>query len=650
MTKGLIRSCNKKSSLYRKYHLSNSIADKTRYLLYQKRLKLLLKTAEASYYSHQFSILSGNLRKTWKLLGNIVNNKTSDDSIKHIIIDNVSVSNAATMADKLNEYFVNVGGELAKAIKSEPDDFSKYLKNPKVNSCAFYPTDAMEIIQIVSNFKNKTSYGIDEIPVHIVKSCIPGIAAPLSSIINCSLQTGHFPSPLKIAKVIPLSKGNVINNIQNYRPISVLPSFSKVFEKVVFNRMSAYIESQSILNSCQYGFRKNYSTFMALTEFYDKVTAAIDGKQFAIGIFVDLAKAFDTLDHNILLNKLEYYGVRGITLNWFRSYLSNRCQYVTINNTCSSLRKISHGVPQGSILGPLLFILYINDITNCSDIMSFILFADDTNLLFSCNDIVSLFLTVNIELSKLALWFRINKLSLNIKKTSYIMFGFKHLPNTCNNLKLNIDGCEIEKVECTKFLGVYIDSKLNWKTHAEHITIKISKGLGVIGRARNILPQNILLMLYRTMIYPYLIYCNIVWGSAKDSVIKKLLLLQKRAIRIITKSSFWSSTKPLFHRLNLLMLPDLIKFQACQFMFCIKNKLLPNSCLNLFKSSNQLRSHNTRHVSYFASVQFRTGIRENCIVVRGPKLWDRIPLSIQNSLSISAFKKDMFSEYISKYV
>ena len=224
---------------------------------------------------------------------------------------------------------------------------------------------------------------------------------------------------------------------------------------------------------------------------YDKISAAIDKREFAVGVFIDLSKAFDTLNHAILLKKLEHYGVRGIALKLLKNYLSNRFQYVFLNDTSSRLKLISCGVPQGSILGPLLFLIYINDIVNCSSIMKFILFADDTNLFLSDEDLSRLMISLNAELSKLSDWFKSNKLSLNVKKTNYIIFGRKNLPKLHTPFKLFIDGNALEQVDNTKFLGIYIDSKLSWSIHIDHIAFKISEGIGIMGRLRGILPSNI---------------------------------------------------------------------------------------------------------------------------------------------------------------
>ena len=365
----------------------------------------------------------------------------------------------------------------------------------------------------------------------------------------------------------------------------------------------------------------------------NSISSAIDRNEFSIGVFIDLAKAFDTLDHDILLCKLNNYGVRGITLNWFRSYLTNRYQYVTWNGCSSENKRIKCGVPQGSILGPLLFILYINDIVNCSHIIKFILFADDTNLFHSDSNYQRLIVTLNAELQKLCVWFKSNKLYLNVKKTNYILFGRKHT-NDELNMHLYIDGNELERTESTKFLGVYIDSKLTWSMHVNHISVKMSQGLGILYKIRNIFPRNILLTLYYSLIYPYLSYCALIWACAKPNTLNKIEILQNKAIRLITKSGYRAHTSVLYKELKVLKLHDIYIKQSLVFMFKVKHQLLPYNCLQYFQTSDD-QVYAFRKCNYFIHPPFRTDLRQQCIVVSGPRLWDSQPPHLQNASSIS---------------
>ena len=291
-------------------------------------------------------------------------------------------------------------------------------------------------MNIIHVCKNKQSSGWDDIPMTIIKYVGPHIAAPFAHICNLSFSSGLFPSEMKTAKVTPVYKGDSRDEFSNYRPISLLPNFSKILEKIMFNRLSEFLNKHEILYEQQYGFRQNFSTDLALLELSDKIAESIDAKKYTIGIFVDLSKAFDTLNHGILLKKLFRYGIRGIANNWFQNYLHERQQYVMFNNVTSTKCKITTGVPQGSILGPLLFLLYINDICRTSEILKFILYADDTNIFYSCESLDQLCEVVNRELHGVMQWFRANRLSVNLKKTNFVILGF-------SGRTKKIDKCEI---------------------------------------------------------------------------------------------------------------------------------------------------------------------------------------------------------------
>ena len=332
--------------------------------------------------------------------------------------------------------------------------------------------------------------------------------------INISVQTGVVPHQLKIAKVRPIFKAGNKEEFLNYRPVSVLPIVSKIYEKIVYKRLIDYLEWNSVLTEHQYGFRKNRSTTMALHVLIDKLHKAIENKYLTIGIFLDLSKAFDTVNHKILLQKLEYYGIRGNALLWFTNYLSNRQQYVFHDKINSKMKYIECGVPQGSILGPLLFLIYINDLINVSKSLYTVLFADDTNMFYSDKNPDKIMETINNELAKIDIWFKVNKLSLNTSKTHYILFGNikKAKQNAYRDLNININGTCIQSTDKTKFLGVYIDQGLTWEAHINYTCNKISKITGVLLRARNKLYTDAMITLYNTLALPYFSYGITLWG------------------------------------------------------------------------------------------------------------------------------------------
>ena len=330
--------------------------------------------------------------------------------------------------------------------------------------------------------------------------------------------------------------------------MSLLPCFSKILERLVFNRCIDYINHHEILNDKQFGFRPKHSTYMAIAQLVDKVTNAVEKNETTIGIFLDLSKAFDTIDHKILLHKLEHYGFRGVVLEWFKNYLTNRTQYVAFNNCTSNPENIICGVP----LGPLLFILYVNDITYTSNILDFILFADDTTILYSHKDINSKINMVNEELQEVNNWFKANKLSINASKTNFIILGTPYMTSTKAREDFNVilDNTALERVKFTKFLGVLIDECLTWKNHINCISKTISRNIGVMNKLKHYIPYRILHTLYCTLISPYLNYGILIWGNTCKSYMDKLVKLQKWAIRVVSNSHYRCHTDNYLLNLN----------------------------------------------------------------------------------------------------
>ena len=278
-----------------------------------------------------------------------------------------------------------------------------------------------EILDIINYLENKST-GPSSIPLKLLSPIPDLIILPLAYIINMSFITGEYPNLLKIVKVIPIHKGGSTQDVNNYRPISLLSIIDKIIEKLMHKRLDNFLMEHNILYQNQFGFRKNNSTVYASAQITEMIKVSIDNRKFGCGIFVDLRKAFDTVNHEILLIKLEHYGIRDSMLKWFQSYLFDRKPFVTFNGVSSELLVNSCGVPQGSVLGPLLFLLYINDRPNISKTLIFYLFADDTNIYYESNSLNELEKTVNKELSKLYLWLNVNRLSLNIDKTNFIIF------------------------------------------------------------------------------------------------------------------------------------------------------------------------------------------------------------------------------------
>ena len=446
------------------------------------------------------------------------------------------------------------------------------------------------------------------------------MAHPLTHLINLSLQCGIIPTELKIARVIPIFKNGDAKEIKNYRPISILSSISKIYEKVIFVRLQNFFDKHNLLSKCQYGFRPGFSTDMAISILQENITKAIDEKEHIIGIFLDLSKAFDTVNHEILLSKLEYYGVRGNAYNLIKSYLNERTQFVEYNNVRSEEENVTCGVPQGSILGPLLFLIYINDLANVSQLLNVIMFADDTTLFINDKCLNYLENTVNVEITKISEWMNINKLSINLQKTNAMLFGPKNYNQV--NPSVSINSKEINFVEHTKFLGVILDRNLNWKNHILYISSKIAKGIGIINKIKYKVNKGTLLTLYYTFVYPYLIYGNIIWGNAAQSHLSKLLILQKRIVRIISQVGFTEHTLNLFTELNILNINEIHKYSILLFMYKHFKHLLPNQFDDFFPINTHDRRYEIRTQPHYIIPRCRTNLRQRTICYIGPYLFN----------------------------
>ena len=400
-----------------------------------------------------------------------------------ITSNGVPCTDSTDIANNFNIYFTTVGNTLAANLPQTDNDPIELIEsNPDNLFCI--PTTPAEINNIIIHSKSKKSTGFDNIDSYIVKQIAPQIVNQLANIFNKSFLTGIVPSKLKIPKVIPLYKTKDPAPFSNYRPISLLPFFSKILERLMHNRLYNFLTEHNILSMNQFGFRKNYSTFLALMDLVDNISKNIDEGNYSIGIFLDLSKAFDTIDHIILLDKLCRYGIRGVTLNWFKHYLNDRKQFVSYNNTTSVSMKVTCGVPQGSILRPLLFILYINDIANVSNIFKINLFADDTSLFHTHDNFESLIKETNQELIRISTWLATNKLVLNIGKTNYIMFKSKGKSYNKNVSNIKIDGNNIQQVNKTKFLGIVIEEHLNWAMHISNLCNIIARNVGILQKLR----------------------------------------------------------------------------------------------------------------------------------------------------------------------
>ena len=380
-------------------------------------------------------------------------------------------------------------------------------------------------------------------------------------LIDDSFLTGQFPDKLKLAKTMPLYKKGSTLNMNNYRPISLLSIFSKIYENIMYARFYQFLEKSHLVFSLQFGFRAKHSTNHALISITETIKESIDNNKFGCGVFLDLRKAFDTVNHKILLAKLQHYGVREMAFNWFQSYLTNRRQYVEVNGTSSDVLDVMCGVPQGSVLGPLLFLIFVNDLPAVCKRLKFYLFDDDTNIYFESDSLDLLEETMNKELRKIDKWLTTNRLALNVDKLHFVLF---HSSSniTHRKIRIKIRNERITEENDVKLLGVLLDSTLSWKPHITELSKKLSKTICIFCKLRHYATADVLKLLYYALLYPFLIYGSSVWGMAYQSHLDKLQAIQNKFIKAISFSDKYDSLYPLFHTHSILKISsDIIKLQ-----------------------------------------------------------------------------------------
>ena len=380
-----------------------------------------------------------------------------------------------------------------------------------------------EITKLLKEINVNKAHGLDEILCRLIKEAAPENAQSLCDLFNKSIDMGIFPKEWKKAKVTSVHKGKEKFEQSNYRPILVIPIISKMFEKLVFNQLYSYLSIIKIAHNHQSGFRPFHSTVMALLDATNEWYTNIDNGFLNTVVFLDLTKAFDTVDHKILFSKLELYGIKGDSLKWFESYLSFREQNCRMNGYTSKSREITCGVPQSSILGPLLFQIYINDLPSCLKHANPRMYADDTNPTITGESVSDIEEKLKHDLKNLKLWLLANRLSLNIAKTEYMLAGSRYrVENTIFAPNLRICSSSVKRVHTSKSHGIWIDENLTWSSQIDAIAKKISSAIGDLREIRSFVPQKTLITVYKALIFPLFDYCDQIWGNTSKGNLDRL--------------------------------------------------------------------------------------------------------------------------------
>ena len=636
----LLRKMNKRDFLKKKAEKSGDQTIWEEFKCQRNLVNNSVKAAKREYFSRNIENSKADLRKTWKLINELSSRQQKTTDIQEVKKGGQSITSASEIAEVFNTHFTNIGERLASEIPKvdkEPESFI----NPTDKTFSFRKIQEKEVFELINKLDKTKATGLDKIPCKILKLAANVVVPSLTLIFNQSIISGVFPREWQSARVTPIIKKGIKTDPENYRPISVLPVVAKIFEKLVFNQFYEYLNNNSLLTSCQSGFRSLHSTLTALLEATDNWSVNIDNGFLNGVIFIDLKKAFDTIDHDIVLRKLRCYGADETALKWFNSYLSNRYQRCQVNGELSGISPVNCGVPQGSIIGPLLFLLYINDLPNCLARACPRMYADDTNITVSANNAADLKTMLNDELSNLNLWLRANKLSLNITKTEYMIIGSRQrLRATTENqiIEVCIEGKKITRVAESKSLGVYIDETLSWKKHMKELSKKIASGIGALKRLMPFIFKDTAVIIYKALIEPHFDYCSSVWYGISDTLSQKLQKLQNRAARVITKSTYDTSAKPLLNSLNWDDLATRRKKQLLISVFKSIHGLFPSYLQDMFVFRDS--SYNLRNLeNKLLLPKPRTNYLKSRISYSGAALWNSLPVEVRSAESLQIFKR-----------
>ena len=586
----------------------------------------------------------------WSVLGKVLNSKKSSQAhnIKEIISDGHCYKSDADIACALNNHFCSIGAKLSSKITKPSIDFESYLKDPIKNSFFLQMTNEAEVICEIQKLKTKKSAGDDGIKPSIIKASFLSIVKPLVHIYNTSFDTGVVPDIWKIAKVIPIFKNGERTDPANYRPISLLSCFEKIMERLMASRVISFLKKHKVMYELQFGFREGHSTIHALLELLDRVYSNLDTKNSCIGVFLDLSKAFDTIDHSVLLHKLSHYGFRGKIQNWFSSYLEDRKQYTYVNGKKSTLSIIPKGVPQGSVLGTILYTIYVNDMQYAATLKPR-LFADDTSI-FCFNKSTALASTIiNSDLNKLSQWYAANKLLVNASKSNFCVFQPSMNPQS-NTPKI-IMGEELKRASEIKYLGVKIDEKLSWVPHISKVKNDIVKFSSIFAKLRYDIPKQCLLTLYDSLVASKIGYGLEVYGVAKNKDLKELQTLQNRILKIIYFKKHRFSTNRLHRELKILKISDLYQWKILKLMHNVHyNKHhLPEVFEQYFETNKNLHRYETRQKANYRIRKSNMRWGDYTVQNSGARLWNNLKTPLKSISNKKTFNCKVKENFIAAY-
>ena len=637
-----------RNRLKERLHFEYNEITEALYKLSKKRVKRMIRIAKSNFHRNRFINERNSKKNIWNIVNEVIPCKSKCSS-------SIIVNDPVASSERFNEFFANVGKKTYESVRSSTGhghlpQINQQRNNMRQNLRHRFrpqPVSVDTVVNIVMDMKNKNSSGMDGISIRFLKDSLPVLAFYLTVIINTSIVTGVVPDKWKHAIVCPLLKQGDVEDPSNYRPISLLSVLSKILEKVVAKQLYEFLSVNNLFSECQHGFRKGLSTQTALIKITEELYKNIDKFEVSLLALCDLSKAFDSVSHSLLLQKMDALQVDDF---WFSNYLSNRTQAVKINSAISSKQKIEYGVPQGSVLGPLLFNIFINDLNEVSGDSTLVQFADDAQFLLSAKveNLESLVQRMEATMERVNKYFSDNGLKVNSDKTQFIFIGSRaFIDRIPEDIKIKVGNTELSPKDSAKNLGVILDSHLSFEKHVDYVCTKANGLLFFLMRNKDMFDNETRKIVVEALVISLFTYCSLIWGACTTSIRNKLQKVQNFAAKVsVGYGRKHDHATPFIKKLDWLKINEMLQYHELLFMFKIVNSQSPVGVLSITQVG-QTHERITRQIHELHVPRTRTLIADKALSIRGSTQWNKLPDIVKQDSRMTSFKNKI-KEYVSR--